>query len=240
MSYIAKSLANKRGIRRYFGPKRAIVLLAFMAAIYWIWRYYQSGALSPGIIEQYHAEHPLTSIMLFILVYAVSVFALIPALPMNLAAGYFWGAVAGGAYATIGVTIGGLMSFVTARWLVGQPLAARFDNKMVSEIQQEFERNGWKFVAFLRINPVVPTGLLNYILGLTSISIVNFVWVTMVFLLPPAIAVAYIGEVLQSFTAQSSEADHVIKKALAVSAVVLLLGSAKYFARLIKKHYFAK
>jgi uncharacterized membrane protein YdjX (TVP38/TMEM64 family) len=151
VSFIRKSLAKKSGIRRYIGPKRSMLLLALVALIMWIWNLYGSGALNPGIIGRYRDDHPIMSIALFIAIYAVSVIALLPSLPLNLAGGFFWGGVLGGVYATVGLTIGGWASFAITRWLVGQVLAAQFDNKLMDRIQQEFERNGWKFVAFARI-----------------------------------------------------------------------------------------
>ena len=210
MSFVLKSFEKKNGWRRYIGPKRVVLLIVSAGFIFWAWEYYRSGALGPAIIEQYRVDHPVISVVLFILIYAVSVMASLPSLPLNLAAGFFWGGIPGGICAAAGVTIGGLASFVAARWLIGQPLAARFDNKLVDRVQREFDRSGWKFVAFARINPVIPTGPLNYLLGLTSISLGRFLWVTFVFLLPPAITVAYIGDALQTFTTQGSMAGEVV------------------------------
>ena len=235
MTFIRKSFAKKSGLRRYIGPKRAVLLIALAISIFWIWGYYRSGALGPAIIEQYRAEHPVASVVLFVLIYAVSVMASLPSLPLNLAAGFFWGGILGGICATVGVTIGGLMSFVIARWLIGQPLAARFDNKLVCRVQREFDRSGWKFVAFARINPAIPTGPLNYLLGLTSISLGRFLWVTFVFLLPPAIAIAYVGDALQTFTAQESGAGEVVTTILTISAAVTLLVLIKFVSKLYNK-----
>jgi uncharacterized membrane protein YdjX (TVP38/TMEM64 family) len=235
MSFIRKSFSNKRGIRRYIGPKRATLLLVLTAFISWVWNFYRSGAFDPRIIDQYRADHPLASIALFILIYAVSVIASLPSLPLNLAAGFFWGGGLGGIYATVGVTIGGAVSFSVARWLIGQPLAGRFDNKLVNRLQQEFDHGGWKVLAFMRINPVIPTGPLNYLLGITSVSAFNFLWVTFVFLLPPSITVAYIGDKLQTFTAQGSGANEMIKAILAISAAITLLALIKFVSRLLKK-----
>jgi len=116
----------------------------------------QKRALSPAIIEQYRDQYPLGAVLLFMLVYVLSVVATLPSLPLNLAAGFFWGGLTGGIYTAIGVTLGGWLSFLAARWLTGQPLADQFENKWARKVQDEFERNGWKFIAFARINPIIP------------------------------------------------------------------------------------
>ena len=235
MSIIIKSIKNKRGIRRYIGPKRIILLVALTAFVIFAWDYYRAGTLSPAIIEQFRDNHPVGAVLLFVLIYAVSVIASVPSLPLNLAAGFFWGGFVGGIYSTIGVTIGGWVSFASARWLIGQPLAGQFDNKWASRVQKEFDKSGWKFVAFARINPIIPTGPLNYLLGLTSLSNRGFLWATFVFLLPPSIAVAYIGDMLQTFTAQQSGVSEIVRGILVASAAVTFLFGVKFAFNIFKK-----
>ncbi len=235
MSLILKSFQTKRGIRRYVGPKRVILLLLLAVFVSWAWKYHSSGAFDPDVIAQYRADYPIASIAIFISIYAVSVIASLPSLPLNLAAGFFWGGILGGIAATIGVTIGGWISFAASRWLIGQPLAAHFDNRIVGEMQREFDRAGWKFVAFARLNPIIPTGLLNYLLGLTSISSICFLWATFAFLLPPSIAVAYIGDTLKTFAVQESGAGEIVKAILVVSAAITFLVAAKFASKLYKK-----
>ena len=235
MSRILKSLQNKRGIRRYIGPKRVILLLGLIAFVFWTWDYYRTGALSPTMIEQYRDNHPVGAVMLFILIYAISVIASVPSLPLNLAAGFFWGGLVGGVYSTLGVTIGGWVSFAVARWLIGQPFAETFDNKWARKVQREFDQGGWKFVAFARINPIIPTGPLNYLLGLTSLSNRGFLWATFVFLLPTSIAVAYIGDTLQTFTTQQSGVNEIVGGILVASAAVTFLAGIRFAFRIVKK-----
>ena len=235
MSLILKSLQKKRGIRRYIGPKRVILLLGLIAFVFWTWDYYRTGALSPTMIEQYRDNHPVGAVMLFILIYAISVIASVPSLPLNLAAGFFWCGLVGGVYSTLGVTIGGWVSFAVARWLIGQPFAETFDNKWARKVQREFDQGGWKFVAFARINPIIPTGPLNYLLGLTSLSNRGFLWATFVFLLPPSIAVAYIGDTLQTFTTQQSGVNEIVGGILVASAAVTFLAGIRFAFRIVKK-----
>ena len=220
---------------RYFGYKQVVLLLGYLVPISFIWYYYRSGSLDPAIIEHYIIHYPIISICLFILVYAVFIIALIPTLPMNLAAGFFWGSVLGGIYSVLGVAIGGLVSFTLAKTIIGKKLIRKFDNKLISNALQEVEKYGWKFVAFVRMNPIIPTGPLNYLLGLTSISYFTFLWTTFLFLLPIGITVAFIGYTVGTFNAQNLEVVDFIGKILAISGAVVLLIAVKFISRLIKK-----
>jgi len=235
MTFILRSLRKKQGLRRYIGPKRLLMLLLLGVFVMWAWDYYRSGALNPAIIEQYRVEYPVSTVLFFIAIYAMSVIAALPSLPLNLAAGFFWGGVIGGVYSAIGVTLGGWTSFLAARWLIGQSLAEKFDNKWVTTVQKEFDRNGWKFVAFARINPIIPTGPLNFLLGLTSLSNRVFLWATFIFLLPPSIAVAYIGDSLQTFASHHSGVNEIVKAIFIVSGAVTFLALIKFFSNISKK-----
>jgi len=231
---IIKSIKNKHGIRRYIGPKRIILFLVLTTFVVFTWIFYREGTFNPSIIADYRDNHPVVAVFLFILVYAISVITALPSLPLNLAAGFFWGGLIGGVYSAIGVTIGGWLSFASMRWLVGQPLAEQFDNKWVSRVQKEFDKSGWKFVAFARINPIIPTGPLNYILGLTSLSNRGFLWATFVFLLPPSIAVAYIGDTLQTISAQQSGVSEIVRGILVASAALTFLFGVKFAFNIFK------
>lgn len=234
MSFLARSLQNKTGLRRYIGPKRVILLLLLTGFFVLAWQLHRANLLSPAIIEHFRDTHPLEAVLLFVLVYALSVIAALPSLPLNLAAGYFWGGLLGGAYSTIGVTVGSWISFAAARWLIGQPLAENYDHKWVIKVQREFEKNGWKFVAFARMNPIIPTGPLNYLLGLTSLSNKGFLVATFVFLLPLSIAVAYIGDTLQTFASQQSGIPDFVRGLLVISGVVTFFALLKFAFSIFK------
>jgi len=233
MTFIRRSLAGKHGVRRYIGPKRVVLFTIFIALLFWIWNTYHTGSFNPAVIEQYRSKYPVQAVIFFIFLYAASVFACLPSLPLNLAAGFFWGGLLGGVYSTLGVTLGGLISFSVSRGIFGQPLNRHFETKWMGTVQREFSRSGWKFVAFARINPIIPTGPLNYLLGLTSLSGRDFIWVTSLFLLPPACAVAYIGSTLQSLTTSQSETGVIVTDLIIASLIVTLI----YFVRFAYTHY---
>lgn len=210
-----------------------MVLVVF---VIWAWDYYGSSAFDPGFIEQYQEQYPVAAVGLFLLIYVIAVIAALPSLPLNLAAGFFWGGLLGGLYTALSVTLGGWIAFLLSRWLIGQPLAERSANQWVGKVQDEFARHGWKFVAFARINPIVPTGPLNYLLGLTTLSNRAFILTTFIFLLPSSIAVAYIGDTLQTLTVQQADASDVIRGMLIVSGAVTVLAAIKFAAGVYKKN----
>lgn len=223
---------QKLALRRYIGPKRALVLLASAFVVLAAWLLRQYGFIDPETFEKIIIARPVSAPVLFILVYGVAVLTALPTLPLNLAAGIFWGPLVGGIISTFGTTLGATGAFMAARVAFGPLLGRRFNNRLFAEIQQKFEENGWRFIAFARLNPIVPTGPLNYMLGLTSIGTLAYVVVTFVFLLPPAILVAYIGRSVGSFVMTGDVAASV-RTLLAISAAVTVLVGCAYSAKLI-------
>jgi len=220
--------------RRYIGPKRVLILVAMVVLVAASWYLRKQGLLDPDTIANLIESHPVVAPAVFILFYALAMLSALPTLPVNLAAGLFWGPLLGGVYSTTGVTLGAIFAFTAARSILGQPLVRRFDNRFIAEIQREFEAQGWMFLAFIRLNPIFPTGPLNYILGLTSIDLFTYVWATFVFILPPSIAVAWIGYSLGTFVVQGDIADSV-RTVLTASAAFTALAVLAYAAGLFYK-----
>ncbi|HJY80918.1 MAG TPA: VTT domain-containing protein [Candidatus Binatia bacterium] len=87
------------------------------------------------------------------------------------------------------------------------------------------EREGWCFVAFVRLVPLFPFNLLNYALGLTRLSVQTFAVTSFITMTPGALAYAYLGDAGRE--AVSGGPDLVQKGllALALFAAVALLPS---------------
>jgi uncharacterized membrane protein YdjX (TVP38/TMEM64 family) len=222
------------GLRRVIGRKRLVVLIGLVALVALSWYLRKQGLLDPHVIQSLIVEHPIVSPIVFILLYAVGTLSALPTVPANLAAGLFWGPVLGGILSTTGATLGAILAFAAARSIFGRPLAERFGNRYVAEMQREFENRGWVFLAFARLNPVFPTGVLNYLLGLTSIDTFTYVWVTFAFILPPSIAVALIGQSVGTFVVEGEISDS-LKVMLTVSAAVTVLTALAYGASLLQR-----
>jgi uncharacterized membrane protein YdjX (TVP38/TMEM64 family) len=226
--------ANKDGLRKYIGPKRLLVLAASIL-LFVSWRYYEIGGHSIEFILNYKNEHPLFLLLFFIILYGLSVLLLVPTLPLNLLAGALWGGILGGIYSAFAVTLGGFLAFLVARFVIGQPLVGHFNSRWMELVSGEFEQKGWKFVAFARINPVIPTGPLNYLLGLTTLSNAQFVSSTFFFLLPPAILFSYLGEFMEKMLINNSDFSNIFNLVISISCIITLIMVIKFFLNIKNK-----
>ena len=62
------------------------------------------------------------------------------------------------------------------------------------------DEEGWRIQLLLRLSPVVPFGILNYLLGLTRTPLRTYVWSTAVGIAPGSFVDVYIGVIGQNLT----------------------------------------
>jgi rhodanese-related sulfurtransferase/sulfur relay (sulfurtransferase) complex TusBCD TusD component (DsrE family) len=91
------------------------------------------------------------------------------------------------------------------------------------------EKEGWRFVAFVRLVPLFPFILLNYALGLTRIGLVTYIVASYVFMFPGALAFTYLGYAGREAVAGG---EGLIQKGLLALA---LLGLVAFLPSLIKR-----
>lgn len=230
-----KWFRQKQGLRRYIGPKRVVIILLFSASLLVLWYLRKHGYLTPETVFQFVHDYPVWGPVIFVTVYLVSVVALIPTLPFNLGAGFLWGPLWGTVFSVAGSGLGAITAFLMARTAVGQPLARRFDNAMAQWLQKELDTKGWRLVAFTRINPVFPSGPLNFVLALTSITFPCYAWSSLVFMTPVALVFCIIGHSVGGFMLDG-EATRLVRLVMVLSlALVVLMGIILLSRRLFGK-----
>lgn len=193
-------------------------MVAIVLLIVW-WAGHQIAPRLLGIVERIHDFGAVAPIA-FVLVYSVAVIALIPASLLTIAAGAVFGLVNGALYAFTGAIVGSTAAFLlgrhTFRTIVARQLASmpRF-----AAVERAVSAQGRRIVFLLRLSPVVPFNFLNYALGLTTISLTDFL-VASTGMIPGTIAYAYGGKVTGEALALAGQAQ-VPKNA---SYYLLLLG----------------
>jgi uncharacterized membrane protein YdjX (TVP38/TMEM64 family) len=158
----------------------------------------------------------------FIAIYAVAAVLLVPGSALTLAAGALFGPIAGAVYSLGGATVGAVLAFLLARFLVGD-WVRRKTGPRLGELVEGIEREGWRFVAFVRLVPLLPYNVLNYALGLTRIPLLPYAVATFICMAPGALAYSYLGYAGGEALAGSGGAIKAGLWALALLALVAFL-----------------
>lgn len=166
--------------------------------------------------------------LVFLGIYALATVGFVPGSVLTLTGGVLFGPVAGTFYNLTGATLGATLAFLAARHLglgwVRQRIGGR-----AAEIIEGVEREDWRFVAFVRLVPLIPFNLLNYALGLTRIRLGRYVLTSYIAMLPGTVAYTYLGYAGREAASGSSS---LIRKALLALA---LLAAAALLPRLIRR-----
>ena len=143
----------------------------------------------------------------FIGIYALAVVALIPASLLTIAGGAVFGLIRGVIYALIGATLGSTAAFLLGRYVARRLVARRLAAMpRFAAIERAVSARGRRIVFLLRLSPVVPFNFLNYALGLTTISVWDFV-IASLGTIPGAFVYAYAGKVTGEALALAGQAQ---------------------------------
>jgi pyruvate/2-oxoglutarate dehydrogenase complex dihydrolipoamide dehydrogenase (E3) component/uncharacterized membrane protein YdjX (TVP38/TMEM64 family) len=197
------------------------------------WRRYDLGALltldslkaSRDALQARVQAQPLATATQFFAVYMAAAALSIPgAAILTLAAGAMFGLAWGLLLVSFASSVGALLAFLVARYLLRDAVEARF-GKALAPINEGVRRDGVFYLLTLRLVPVFPFWLINLLMGLTPIGAARFYWASQVGMLAGTLVYVNAGTRLASI---DSTGD-ILSPALLGSLV--LLGVFPLFAR---------
>jgi len=165
-----------------------LVLLVAGIVLGFIYRDQFDPAILQQRIEQAGSAGPL----LFMAIYALATVLFLPGSVLTLAGGALFGPVWGTLYNLTGATIGATLAFLVARYLASDWVEQKSGGRL-KQLKEGVEKEGWRFVAFVRLVPLFPFNLLNYALGLTRIKFLHYLVASYICMLPGAVAYTYLG-----------------------------------------------
>lgn len=205
---------------------RIVLFAALAAAILLAYRY--RDLLNVAALESWIKAAGALGPVLYMAVYAVATVLFLPGSVLTLAGGALFGPVWGTLYSLTGATLGATAAFLVARYLASD-WVSRKASGWTKQLIEGVAKEGWRFVAFVRLVPLFPFNLLNYALGLTRIGLVAYVVASYVFMFPGALAYTYLGYAGREAVAGG---EGLIQKGLLALA---LLGVVAFLPRLVKR-----
>lgn len=145
-------------------------------------------------------------------VYGLAYFLLelvaVPALPLTVGAGYLFGVGRGSAVVSVAATSAAAASFLLARYGARDfisGLARRYPK--FRAVDRAVGREGFKFVLLLRLSPLLPFALSNYLYGLTSVRFWPYVLGSWLGMLPGSVAIVSGGAAVNALSDLSSRPE---------------------------------
>lgn len=147
-------------------------------------------ALRQSVEQRYAA-----SVVIFILTFISTAFFVPGALALSLLSGFLFGTIAGALYINISAGVGAGLSFLAARYMLGNWVQRRYSIRL-SAFNREILRHGNRYLFTLRVAPVMPFFLVNFLAGLTKMRFKDFLFFTFVGVLPGSLVYANAGRQL--------------------------------------------
>jgi uncharacterized membrane protein YdjX (TVP38/TMEM64 family) len=133
--------------------------------------------------------------------YCIAEILAVPAIPLTASAGYLFGPVKGTAIVLFSASIAAAFSFQVGRTLLRDYVENVLkDYPKFAKIDKAIGREGFKLMLLLRLSPIFPFALSNYLYGASSINFPAFFGGTLLGFAPGTLAYVYTGYVGKALT----------------------------------------
>lgn len=191
-------------------------------------------------------DNPVSGAFSYVIVYALATVLLLPGTPLTLGAGLVftmalsstvYGIALGSLVVFFGATLGATLAFL----LSGALLRAQVEKLLVNypkfqAVDSVLNQQGLKTVFLLRLSPLLPFNVFNYLMATTSVSFTSY-FLGCLGLLPGTIAYVALGATLGSISQVDQQVDGGSTGLLiyAVVGTVLALAVSVYVGVLAKR-----
>jgi uncharacterized membrane protein YdjX (TVP38/TMEM64 family) len=151
---------------------------------------------SQGRFQALYADHRIAVIAIYMVVYIVATGLSLPgAAVLTLAGGGFFGLFTGTLVVSFASTLGATLACFAARTLLRDWVQGRFGEKLTT-FNEGINREGWLYLFTLRLIPIFPFFIINLVMGLTTMRLSTYYWVSQLGMLPATIVYVNAGKEL--------------------------------------------
>ena len=187
---------RKPGLLRH-APLAAIVLAAVIG-YFTLGDYLSFDTLRDNreSLLAFRDSHYLSMVAIFISIYFVIVaFSLPGAAVASVTGGFLFGLGLGTVFNVTAATLGAIAIFQAARWGLGKTLAAKMDSSdgTLKKLKDGLQEHEISVLFLLRLVPAVPFFVANLLPALVGVKFRNFIFTTVLGIIPGAIVFTWIG-----------------------------------------------
>ncbi|WP_175484921.1 TVP38/TMEM64 family protein [Jannaschia pohangensis] len=176
------------------------------------------------LLRDWVESHGSLGVLVYLVAYVIVVILPLPAAAMSVVGGLAFGWW-GYPLALLGSVLGAIPPYLIGRHWLRDWMLRRFAGPKMNAADRAIANNAFWFVTLLRLTPILPFTAQNWLLGLTAVRPVPYVFATVLGLAPGTLAMVWIGEMGGLATLGSSRVQLLIAGGglLAFGAFVLWL-----------------
>lgn len=148
------------------------------------------------------------------LVLACCAVVLVPAWPLTVGSGAAFakalgigaGVAVGSVVVWVGLSMGAVCAFIVARYLLRDVVARRLRRfRLASAIDAALAQEGLKVMTLLRLSPLIPYNVFNYVIAATAVSLRDFA-LALPAMIPATVGYVYVGATIAEAVSSASAA----------------------------------
>ncbi len=176
--------------------------------------------------------------IVFIGIYIIATLAFLPAALLTLGAGVIFGVTWGSVYVFIGATLGAIAAFLVGRYLAQGWVKEKISSyKKFAIIDKAVSKEGLKIVLLVRLSPLFPFNLLNYALGITSVSFQDYL-IGSVGMIPGTIMYVYFGSLVGDIAligSKNQPGNIILHWVIQIMGLIATIAVTVYVTKIAKK-----
>ena len=146
----------------------------------------------------------LLGVVVFLIAYSVLTIMLAPVGLLSLSAGFAYGAW-GFPLVVVSATLAATLAFLLGRYALRERVLQWIKHdKKLNSLSKAVSEEGWRVVGLLRLSPLVPFSMQNYLFSLTEIKVLPYTLATAIGIMPGTAMYVYIGSLGQAVGQASS------------------------------------
>ena len=201
--------------------KFLVFILLIAAALYLVKFSPYSGKFTIDSIRGFVDMFGIAGWLVFIAVYAVAAALLVPVTLMTFIGAVLFGAKEGIFLNIAGFSLGAALAFFISRKLGRDFVKSIFEKH--KKLQKIVERNGFSGLFLLRIFPLEPFGIVNYVCGLSNIKFADYFLATLLGFAPETFVMTYFFAKISEHALSGSILSELLTPEFLVPAGLMLL-----------------
>jgi uncharacterized membrane protein YdjX (TVP38/TMEM64 family) len=182
-----------------------------------------------AFVEYIDALGPLGYVFYFVGYVVLETFA-VPAFPLTMSAGALFGTAQGTLLVTSAATVAAGIAFLIARYIARdkvQSLAEGYPK--FKAIDKALENDSFRVVAVMRLSPLMPFALSNYLYGLTSVNFKSYICGSFLGMMPGTFAYVSAGQATRQLSEGALGSGAILSTLFGVGLAIF---SAGYIGKL--------
>ena len=178
-------------------PLQWAALVTAIGLLFWIW------TLVPvtqwlEVIRSWILSLGVPGVLIFVFLYVLFTLVIGPASALTLMAGLAYG-VWGFPLVIASATFAAAMAFLLGRYVAHKRVNRWLSDKpRLQALNRAVSEEGWRVVGLMRLSPIIPYGIQNYLFSVTHIGFWPYVLATLFGIMPATAVFVYVGSLGQA------------------------------------------